>query len=38
MSKRDVVVLSAARSAIGTFNGSLADMEPCELALSLIHI
>ena len=32
MSKRDVVVLSAARSAIGTFNGSLADMEPCELA------
>ena len=32
MSKRDVVVLSAARSAIGTFGGSLADMEPAELA------
>ncbi|MGO9982637.1 MAG: acetyl-CoA C-acyltransferase family protein [Rhodomicrobium sp.] len=32
MSKRDVVVLSAARSAIGTFGGSLADIEPSELA------
>jgi acetyl-CoA C-acetyltransferase len=32
MNKRDVVVLGAARSAIGTFNGSLADIEPCELA------
>jgi acetyl-CoA C-acetyltransferase len=32
MSKRDVVVLGAARSAIGTFNGSLADMEPADLA------
>ena len=32
MSKRDVVVLSAARSAIGSFGGSLADIEPCELA------
>jgi len=32
MSKRDVVVLGAARSAIGTFGGSLADMEPAELA------
>jgi acetyl-CoA C-acetyltransferase len=32
MSKRDVVVLSAARSAIGTFGGALADMEPAELA------
>ena len=32
MSKRDVVVLGAARSAIGTFNGALADMEPAELA------
>ncbi len=31
MSKRDVVVLSAARSAIGTFGGGLADMEPQEL-------
>ena len=32
MSQRDVVVLGAARSAIGTFNGSLADIEPAELA------
>jgi acetyl-CoA C-acetyltransferase len=31
MSSRDVVVLSAARSAIGSFGGSLADIEPCEL-------
>ena len=29
---RDVVVLSAVRSAIGTFGGSLAGIEPCELA------
>jgi len=32
MSKRDVVVLGAARSAIGTFAGALADIEPAELA------
>jgi acetyl-CoA C-acetyltransferase len=32
MSKRDVVILGAARSAIGTFAGSLSDMEPAELA------
>jgi acetyl-CoA C-acetyltransferase len=32
MAQRDVVVLGAARSAIGSFNGSLADMEPAELA------
>jgi acetyl-CoA C-acetyltransferase len=32
MSKREVVVLSAVRSAIGTFGGALADVEPCELA------
>lgn len=32
MSKRDVVVLGAARSAIGTFGGSLAEIEPSELA------
>ena len=32
MSKRDVVVLGIARSAIGTFGGALADIEPCELA------
>jgi len=29
---KDVVVLSAARSAIGTFGGSLSGMEPAELA------
>ena len=32
MSKREVVVLGAARSAIGTFGGALADIEPAELA------
>ena len=32
MSKRDVVVLGAARSAVGTFGGALADIEPAELA------
>ena len=32
MATRDVVVLGAARSAIGTFGGSLADIEPAELA------
>ena len=32
MSKRDVVVLGAARSPIGTFSGSLSDIEPPELA------
>jgi acetyl-CoA C-acetyltransferase len=32
MSKRDVVVLGAVRSAIGGFQGSLADIEPAELA------
>jgi acetyl-CoA C-acetyltransferase len=32
MSARDVVVLGAARSAIGTFSGALADIEPAELA------
>jgi acetyl-CoA C-acetyltransferase len=31
MAQRDVVVLGAARSAIGTFGGSLADIEPAEL-------
>jgi acetyl-CoA C-acetyltransferase len=36
MSKRDVVVLGAARSAIGTFGGGLADIEPCELAGSVM--
>ena len=32
MTQRDVVVLGAARSAVGTFNGTLADTEPAELA------
>lgn len=32
MSQREVWVLGAARSAIGTFGGSLADIEPAELA------
>jgi acetyl-CoA C-acetyltransferase len=32
MSNREVVVLSAVRSAIGTFGGSLSGMEPADLA------
>jgi acetyl-CoA C-acetyltransferase len=32
MAQRDVVVLGAARSAIGTFGGGLSDIEPAELA------
>ena len=36
MSKRDVVVLSAVRSAIGTFNGGLADIDPPELAATVM--
>ena len=32
MANREVVVLSAVRSAIGTFGGTLAGMEPAELA------
>lgn len=32
MGQREVVVLGAARSAIGTFLGGLADIEPAELA------
>ncbi len=32
MKQRDVVVLGAARSAIGSFGGALADIEPSELA------
>ncbi|MFM0028452.1 hypothetical protein PQR70_19580 [Paraburkholderia madseniana] len=35
-SNRDVVVLGAARSAIGTFGGSLADTEQAELAGSVM--
>ena len=33
---REVVVLSAVRSAIGAFGGSLSDMEPAELAGSVM--
>jgi acetyl-CoA C-acetyltransferase len=36
MSKREVVVLSAARSAVGAFGGSLKDMEPCELGAVVV--
>jgi len=36
MMSRDVVVLSAVRSAIGAFGGSLADMDPCDLAGSVM--
>ena len=36
MSKREVVVLSAARSAVGAFNGSLKDMEPSELGAVIV--
>ncbi|CAM2941789.1 beta-ketothiolase BktB [Skermania piniformis] len=32
MADRDVVVVSAVRSAIGSFNGGLADQEPADLA------
>ena len=32
MSERDVVVLSAVRSAIGSFGGGLSDIEPADLA------
>ena len=36
MATRDVVVLGAARSAIGSFGGGLADLEPCELAATVM--
>lgn len=36
MNQRDVVVLSAVRSAIGTFGGSLSEIEPAELAGSVM--
>lgn len=36
MSVNSVVVLSAVRSAIGTFNGSLKGIEPCELAAQVL--
>ena len=31
MANKDVVVLSAVRSAVGAFNGSLKDLEPADL-------
>jgi acetyl-CoA C-acetyltransferase len=34
---QDVVVLSAARSAIGAFGGSLSEMEPAELATQVMQ-
>ncbi len=34
---QDVVVLSAARSAIGAFGGSLAELEPAELAAQVMQ-
>jgi len=36
MTKREVVVLAAARSALGTFGGGLADIEPHELAAAVM--
>ena len=36
MNQRDVVVLSAVRSAVGTFGGALAEIEPAELAGSVM--
>ncbi|MDG1815171.1 MAG: acetyl-CoA C-acyltransferase family protein [Glaciecola sp.] len=36
MSVKNVVVLSAVRSAIGTFNGSLKGLEPAELAAQVL--
>ncbi|MEK9775598.1 MAG: beta-ketoacyl synthase N-terminal-like domain-containing protein, partial [Quisquiliibacterium sp.] len=36
MSTRDVVVLGAARSAVGAFGGALSDIEPAELGGSVM--
>ena len=36
MSNREVVVLSAVRSPVGTFGGSLSGMEPCELGALVV--
>ncbi len=36
MEKREVVVLAAARSAVGTFGGSLSGMEPIDLAAEVM--
>lgn len=37
MTNREVVVLSAARSPIGTFNGSLSDLSPQDLATQVMQ-
>lgn len=36
-SEREIVVLSAARTAIGTYGGSLKDMPPCDLAAAVVR-
>jgi acetyl-CoA C-acetyltransferase len=36
MGNREVVVLSAVRSAVGAFGGSLSGMEPCELGATVV--
>jgi acetyl-CoA C-acetyltransferase len=35
--EREVVVLSAVRTAIGTYGGSLKDMPPCDLAAAVVR-
>ncbi len=37
MSGRDVVVLSAVRSAVGSFGGGLSDIEPADLAATVMR-
>ncbi len=37
MAQRDVVVLGAARSAIGTFQGGLSGIEPADLAAQVMR-
>jgi len=34
---REVVVVSAVRTAIGTFGGSLKDLPPCDLAARVVR-
>ena len=34
---REVVVVSAVRTAIGTFGGALKDMPPCELGAAVVR-
>lgn len=38
MANREVVVLSAVRSPIGAFGGSLADFEASELEIGRAHV